>query len=123
MTCRLRPSISAHELRFRGIPPDGGTQDQEDLPSAADDSPYGCLQECWLSGWPISPNRHRNAPHLVVSPPWQSIADGQARNGEPGELWLAISDCHRRNRWPCSTTGSLPALVRCAGPESSARFV
>src|ERR1700730_5873076 len=24
MTCRLRPSISAHELWFRGIPPDGG---------------------------------------------------------------------------------------------------
>src|ERR1700722_918492 len=117
------PSISARELRFRGIPPDDGRQDREALPFAADDSPYGCLQECWQSGWPISPSRHRNAPRLVVAPPRQSIPDDQARNREPGELSLATSDCHRRNQLPCSAAGSLPAPRRRAGLESSAQFV
>jgi hypothetical protein len=45
----LWPSISARELLFRGIPPDDGRQDREALPSAADDSPYGCLRACWQS--------------------------------------------------------------------------
>jgi hypothetical protein len=45
----LWPSISARELLFRGIPPDDGRQDRAALPSAADDSPYGCLRACWQS--------------------------------------------------------------------------
>src|SRR5580693_6194119 len=55
MTCRLRPSISTHELWFRDIPPDDGRRDQEAFYSAANDSPSRRLQECWQSGWPISP--------------------------------------------------------------------
>src|SRR6266436_4840424 len=123
MTCRLRPSISAHELWFRGIPPNDGRRDQEALYYAADDSPSRFLQECWQSGWPILPNRHRNGPRLVVAHPRQLTAYDQAKNLEPDGLSPATGDCHRRNRWPCSAAGSLPAPTRCAGPESSARFV
>src|SRR5580693_10535087 len=119
----LRPSISAHELLFRDIPPDDGWQGHEARPSSADGSPLCCLLAYLQSRWPISPNRHRRALPLVVAPPRQWIADDQARNREPGGLWLATEDCHRRNRWPCSATGSLPAPARCAGRESSARFV
>src|ERR1700682_5239456 len=123
MTWRLRPSISAHELVFRGIAPDDGRQGHEALPSSADGSPLCCLQAYLQSRWPISPNRHRHAPHLVVAPPRQLIADDQARKREPGGLWLATEDCRRRNRWPCSAAGSLPAPVLYVGRESSARFV
>src|ERR1700674_3937247 len=123
MTCPLRPSLSAHEPWFRGIPPDAGRREQEALYSAADDPPSRCLQECWRSGWPILPNRHRNESRLVVAPPRQLIAFGQAKNRGPGELWLAALDCRRHNRWPCSTAGSLLEPPRCAGLESSARFV
>src|SRR5579864_9802419 len=123
MTCQLRPSISAPELWFRDIPPSDGRQGPEALPSSADGPPLCCLQAYLQSRWPISPNRHRHELRHVVAPPRQLLADDQAGNSEPGGLWLATEDCHRQNRWPCSTAGSLPAPVLYAGPESSAGFV
>src|ERR1700674_2265125 len=74
MACRLWPSISAHELWFRDIPPDDGRQGHEALPSSADGSPLCCLQAYLQSRWPISPSRHRHAPRLVVAPRRQLIA-------------------------------------------------
>src|SRR6266436_6602052 len=109
MTWRLQPSVSANEPLSRDIPPDDGRQGHEVLPSSADGSPLCCLQAYLQSRWPIPPNRHWHAPHLVVAPPRQLIADDQARNREPGGLWLATEDCRRRNRWLCSAAGSLPA--------------
>src|SRR2546426_2246851 len=85
MTCPPRPSIAARELWFRGIPPDDDRQDREDRHSAADGSPLSFLRVCWQSMWPISRNRRRNGPRLVVAPPRQSIGDDQATNGEPAE--------------------------------------
>src|SRR2546422_9187548 len=123
MTCPPRPSIAARELWFRGIPPDDGRQDREDRHSAADGSPLSFLRVCWQSMWPISRNRRRNGPRIVVAPPRHSIVEDQATNGEPAELSLATEDCRRPNRWPCSAAGILPARAQRGGPESSRRPV
>src|SRR5437879_8607487 len=123
MTCPPRPSIAARELWFPGIPPDDGRQDRENRRSAADGSPLSFLRAYWQSMWPISRNRRRNGPRLVGAPPRQSIADDQARNGEPAELSLATEDYRRPNRWPCSAAGILPAPAQRGGPESSRRPV
>src|SRR5580698_4710595 len=49
MTGLLQPSPSAHELWFRGIPPDDGRQGHEVLPSSVNGPTYGCLRACWQS--------------------------------------------------------------------------
>src|ERR1700733_13448285 len=99
MTCWLRPSISVHERYFRDIPPDGGRQGREAIPPSADGLPCDCLRACWQSKWPISWNRHRNGPHLVVSHPRQLTAYDQATPPAPGVLSLAALGYRRRNRW------------------------